>query len=372
MDTTTLAPSLEAAAAEAEGAAMDDFGGMFDEELGGDPAEAPRKPALKKPTAAAKAKPATPAPEAGDEEPEDEEEDEPSESEVEEEPEEETAEDDNDEEDDDDEIRDPKKVQAMLDKRKRQRDKAREERDAVMAELESLRTAQPVTPLLLQPTPETPVSHLYRPDELESAERQWKAELEWCKDHLAEGGSRPGADGKLVEWDAAQVRRRFDQTLSVLQTHLPKQREFAAQFQSDIKDVAQRYPFLAKGSPLHQAAADFGQEVLDRAPGLAAHPRHISLLARAFIGEQILSGKYRALTGRDGRVQLVPVTGESDGSGKPKVVKPAADKPVLRKPGTPPVRPSDRKTDLRERLEHGSPEEAAAAELDDLWEDTIR
>lgn len=261
------------------------------------------------------------------------------------------------EEDDDEEVRDPKKLLAMAEKRKKQRDKARAELASLTQELDTLRQAQPAAPLLLPPTPENPVSHVSFQD-LPAAEAEWKRELAWCQQHIAEGAERPGPNGTPVEWTPEKVRRRMDQCLDVLQQHLPAQKQFLAEFQTDVKEVGEKYAFLQTPA-IQRELADFGEAVIQQAPGIVRHPRHVSLIARAFIADKLLSGKFRAVTGADKRVNLVPVTGTSDGTGKPKVVKPAVARPVRTTPAAPPARRATKEDITRQRVANASSAEAA-------------
>lgn len=271
------------------------------------------------------------------------------------------------EEDDDEEVRDPKKLLAMAEKRKKQRDKAREQVASLTQELDTLRQAQPAAPLLLPPTPENPVSHVTLAD-LPNAEQAWRQELKWCREHAAEGGERIGKDGRPEEWTPDKVGRRMDQCLEVLQKHLPAQAQLLTSMDADVKEVEQKYAFVSDKEFSKELLA-FGDSILKEAPGVARYPRWVSLITKAFIADKLLNG-YRAVTGADKRVNLVPVTGTSDGTGKPKVVKPAVAKPVRTTPGAPPARRSTKEDITRQRVANASSAEAAfLAELEDSFKD---
>lgn len=326
------------------------------------------EPSAPAPKAKSKPKPAAPEIEDADDlsdadedpDPLDDEEEEPAADEEEDETTEE-------EDDDEEEVRDPKKLLAMAEKRKKQRDKAREQVASLTQELDTLRQAQPAAPLLLPPTPENPVSHVSFQD-LPAAEAEWKRELAWCQQHIAEGAERPGPNGTPVEWTPEKVRRRMDQCLDVLQQHLPAQKQFLAEFQTDVKEVGEKYAFLQTPA-IQRELADFGEAVIQQAPGIVRHPRHVSLIARAFIADKLLSGKFRAVTGADKRVNLVPVTGTSDGTGKPKVVKPAVARPVRTTPAAPPARPTNRRDEVRRKAALATnAEDFVRADLDDFFE----
>ncbi len=284
---------------------------------------------------------------------------------------EETEEEHDDSEDDKAAAREPDKVQAMLDKRKKQRDEARKERDELRQENEQLKAAgtQGPAPVVLPASPESPLANVHTAEELKATTDAWKEELKWCREN-PQGGSRKGANGKDVEWDADRVSRRADQAMTILSEAVPERQAYLEAFRNDVATVGKTMPFLRPGHELHAEAATFGDQVLKEAPGIAQSPRHVGLLGAAFLGQMILAGKLNVVHGPGG-VQLVKrVAGNSDGSGKPRtVVSVPGKKPVSQKPTPPPVRPAGRKPDLAERLASNDPKERFSADMDAFLDD---
>jgi len=280
---------------------------------------------------------------------------------------------DEDEEDADEEkaaLRNPDKFQAILDARRAKLQKAREERAAAVAEAEALRQqiaemqdSGPPKPVLLTPTGLSPLADVHSEEQLQQAEANAEAQLKWCRDNR-QGGTLRNGD----ELSAEQVAAMEDRALHILRKAIPARQRYLQTYQEDIATAARTLPFLTPGHALHDELAAFGDRELNQYPDLAAHPRHVSMLAQVFAFRKLAAGTHQLIPRADGTLQLVSV--------KPGTPAPAKSTTTPAKPPT--VRPATVSAPLpkrrdtsaarqAERLASDDPMEAFSADMEDLY-----
>lgn len=357
--TTTASPSAPPSTVDPVSASADfeaDLENLFDEVTADEEEEAPEAPVKVK----AKAKaPKEPEAEAATEEVE----------EAEEEPEEGADEDEEDAAEEEAALRNPDKFQAILDARRAKLQKAREREAAAVAEAEALR--QQIAELqdsgpklvLLTPTGLSPLADVHSEEQLQQAEANAEAQLKWCRDNR-QGGTLRNGD----ELSAEQVAAMEDRALHILRKAIPARQRYLQTYQEDIATAARTLPFLTPGHALHDELAAFGDRELNQYPDLAAHPRHVSMLAQVFAFRKLAAGTHQLIPRADGTLQLVsvkpgtPAPAKSTTTpAKPPTVRPAAvSAPLPKRRDTPAARQA-------ERLASDDPMEAFSADMEDLY-----
>lgn len=359
--TETLSPAVAKDQAYAE--LGDDLDAIFDESAEETPEETPAAAAPKKKDKT----PPTPEP-AEEADPEEEED---------------TAEDTDDSADADDEdgddaaaeaeeekaaLRNPDKFQAILDKRKAKLQKAREERDALRAELEELRASQaPAEPMVLKPTNTSPLANVQSEGDLTKAEAAWQAELDWCLEN-PQGGVREHGEEER-EWSAAEVKARAKQAMQMLKDAIPQQRQWLKSADADKRTAAETMPFFNPKDPLHAELVAFGDRLMRERPELFYAPDRLTMTGKLFAFEKLAAGTHRMVK-VNGQMKLLPVTRDSDGTGRPekKPVTPSAKASAARTPSAPPPKQAGGRSHA-DRLHSDDPQEAAMAAMDDLLGD---
>lgn len=292
--------------------------------------------------------------------------------EVEEEPAEDAEEEDKDDADEEKAaLRNPDKFQAILDARRAKLHKAREERAAAVAEAEELRQQLaalqengPPKPVLLTPTGQSPLADVHSEEQLQQAEANATAQLSWCRKNREGGTLRDG-----TELTAEQVASMEDGALDMLRKAIPARQRYLQAFREDLATATRTLPFLTPGHALHNDLAAFGDRELSQYPDLAAHPQHVSIIAKVYAFEKLAAGTHQLIPRADGTLQLVSVTkpgtapatkATTTTPAKPPTVRPAVSAPPPQRRDTPAARQAD-------RLASDDPMEAFSADMEDLY-----
>jgi len=264
-----------------------------------------------------------------------------------------------------------------LQRAREERDKAVSDRDAALARVQELEAGADNKPVVLQPSPQNPLSHLTSPEAVDKAAEYYAREIAWCRQNK-QGGEKMGRDGQPMELTAEQVADRMEQALIGLHQAVPAQREYLRAREDDARHAARTMPFIHPNSPVFKSLSEYGDAYLQRAPGVVASPSHVSDIAKMFAFDAVAKGTHTIVRRADGTVQLIAVTQpktSAAGSAAPApATPPAAQNPpaatLPRVPAPPrPVRKDGAAASRADRMASGDAQTAFDAEMEDFFEE---
>lgn len=215
-----------------------------------------------------------------------------------------------------------------------------------------------VTPLLLPPTVENPLSAVRTKAELAQAANYWKAELEWCAEN-PDGGLHGANEAEV---DAQWVKERRQLATNILTKHLEERRQYVDDFAGNLRSAMDKYAFFAPNNALYAEFDAFATQVIQQSPALSQNAQWPSLMARAFTMGLVESGRYAATPGEDGKMKLVALKTGKPGVTVPRTAQGAPARPANSMKGTtPPARKVTGDEALEEALAKNDPAAAIAA-----------
>ncbi len=191
------------------------------------------------------------------------------------------------------EARSPKaeKLLKRIDKLTAKRREAEEALEKTREEAEKLRTElAAASKVVLQPTPEDPLSDVETMEDLDSRIAAAKRVRTWAMTNR-DGASVKGADGNEEYVDAAEMARHLAAADAIVTDHGPARKEWLSQRETSRAEAQAAYPaFFTQGSAESKALRD----ILKQYPALGKYPNVELIIGDALVGQQARMARQEA------------------------------------------------------------------------------
>lgn len=212
--------------------------------------------------------------------------------EAEEESEEAEEESEEEQEDEEEQSGAPKKLLKRIDKLTRKRREAEEALESAREEAEQLKSQLAgAQKIILQPTPEDPLSDVESLEELESKVAAAKRVRSWAFANR-DGATIKGPNGEERFLEPGEVAAHLANAEAVITDHGPKRKEWIASRQQFSTEAKAYYPQLFQaGSPAQKNL----QACLKAFPDIARYPNAELIIGDALVGQQVRLAKLAAV-----------------------------------------------------------------------------
>lgn len=191
------------------------------------------------------------------------------------------------------EARSPKadKLLKRIDKLTAKRREAEEALEKSREEAEKLRVELAgASKVVLQPTPEDPLSDVESIEELEARIATAKRVRTWAMSHR-DGATVKGADGTEEYVDASELARHLAAADAIVTDHGPARKAWLTQRESSVSEAKAAYPsFFTQGSSESKALRD----ILKQYPALGKYPNVELIIGDALVGQQARMARQEA------------------------------------------------------------------------------
>lgn len=189
---------------------------------------------------------------------------------------------------------------------------------------------------------------------LSDAQKKFSALHVWALRH-PEGGTLG-----QQEYDAEGVRELLAQTFELVNSAIPRRRDYLAQRESVEREAVTHYPWLKEQGRGHGARV---QQLITTTPQLRAVPNHRLILADAVVGEALRQAGVRV---DESLIAQLAKGAKAKGNAAP-AVRPAAKAPAMpAKAGVLPPRQTPRAAQSRAALQRVQADHGSEASLVDL------
>lgn len=183
------------------------------------------------------------------------------------------------------------KLLKRIDKLTAKRREAEEALEKTREEAEKLRTElATASKVVLQPTPEDPLSDVESIEELEARIATAKRVRTWAMSHR-DGATVKGADGTEEYVEPAELARHLAAADAIVTEHGPARRAWLAQRETSVSEAKAAYPaFFTQGSTESKALRD----ILKQYPALGKYPNVELIIGDALVGQQARMARQEA------------------------------------------------------------------------------
>jgi hypothetical protein len=191
------------------------------------------------------------------------------------------------------EARSPKadKLLKRIDKLTAKRREAEEALEKSREEAEKLRVELAgASKVVLQPTPEDPLSDVESIEELDARIATAKRVRTWAMSHR-DGATVKGADGSEEYVEPAEMARHLAAADAIVTEHGPARKEWLTQRETSVNEARAAYPaFFTQGSSESKALRD----ILKQYPALGKYPNVELIIGDALVGQQARMARQEA------------------------------------------------------------------------------
>jgi hypothetical protein len=191
------------------------------------------------------------------------------------------------------EARSPKadKLLKRIDKLTAKRREAEEALEKSREEAEKLRVELAgASKVVLQPTPEDPLSDVESIEELDARIATAKRVRTWAMSHR-DGATVKGADGSEEYVEPAEMARHLAAADAIVTDHGPARKEWLTQRETSVNEARAAYPaFFTQGSSESKALRD----ILKQYPALGKYPNVELIIGDALVGQQARMARQEA------------------------------------------------------------------------------
>jgi hypothetical protein len=191
------------------------------------------------------------------------------------------------------EARSPKadKLLKRIDKLTAKRREAEEALEKSREEAEKLRMELAgASKVVLQPTPEDPLSDVESIEELDARIATAKRVRTWAMSHR-DGATVKGADGSEEYVEPAEMARHLAAADAIVTDYGPARKEWLTQRETSVNEARAAYPaFFTQGSSESKALRD----ILKQYPALGKYPNVELIIGDALVGQQARMARQEA------------------------------------------------------------------------------
>jgi hypothetical protein len=191
------------------------------------------------------------------------------------------------------EARSPKSAKLLkrIDKLTAKRREAEEALEKTREETERLRTELAgATKVVLQPTPEDPLTDVETIEELEARIATAKRVRTWALSNR-DGATVKGADGTEEYVEPAEMARHLAAADAIVTDHGPARKQWLAQRETSRSEAQAAYPaFFTQGSAESKALRD----ILKQYPAMGKYPNVELIIGDALVGQQARMARQEA------------------------------------------------------------------------------
>ena len=256
------------------------------------------------------------------------------------------------------EARSPKadKLLKRIDKLTAKRREAEEALEKSREEAEKLRVELAgASKVVLQPTPEDPLSDVESIEELDARIATAKRVRTWAMSHR-DGATVKGADGSEEYVEPAEMARHLAAADAIVTDHGPARKEWLTQRETSVNEARAAYPaFFTQGSSESKALRD----ILKQYPALGKYPNVELIIGDALVGQQARMARQEA------QAKAKSATAPSASAAR-KAQSPAPEPPKVTGKSKIPAKTARDAASLQKVLEGNSDRDSVAALMESL------